>query len=213
MGIGLCSGEVMAGTIGSGRRAKYAVVGTAVNLATSIEALTVGGQVFAAASTIQRVSADLQLEPLQPLPMKGSPEPLQLFSVRAIGAPHQLVLPPPPAAPLPLAHPLPVEVSLMEGKSRLEPWLAARITHWGGGQALLSLPVDSLPPFTNLVLRFRETDSLAYAKVCGAAEGGVEIAFTFLPESLRESAPMALPMEPAPWVRPPDADRSPSTSP
>jgi adenylate cyclase len=186
----------MAGTIGSGRRAKYAVVGTAVNLATSIEALTVGGQVFAAASTIQRVSADLQLEPLQPLPMKGSPEPLQLFSVRAIGAPHQLVLPPPPAAPLPLAHPLPVEVSLMEGKSRLEPWLAARITHWGGGQALLSLP-----------------DSLAYAKVCGAAEGGVEIAFTFLPESLRESAPMALPMEPAPWVRPPDADRSPSTSP
>jgi len=213
MGIGLCSGEVMAGTIGSGRRAKYAVVGAAVNLATSIEALTVGGQVFAAASTIQRVSADLQLETLQPLPLKGSPEPLQLFSVRAIGAPHHLVLPPPPAAPLPLGHPLLVEVSLMEGKSRLEPWLAARITHWGGGQALLSLPVDSVSPFTNLVLRFREIESLAYAKVCGAAEGGVGIVFTFLPECLREPAPTALPLEPAPWVRPPDADRSPSTSP
>ena len=46
LGIGLNTGEVVMGNIGSKKRIKYAVVGRAVNLTARIESYTVGGQIF-----------------------------------------------------------------------------------------------------------------------------------------------------------------------
>jgi len=46
MGIGLHSGEVVVGNIGSTKRSKYGVVGRTVNLTARIESFTVGGQVL-----------------------------------------------------------------------------------------------------------------------------------------------------------------------
>src|SRR5262245_50839322 len=46
MGIGLHTGEAVVGNIGSEQRAKYAVVGSAVNVASRVESATVGGQVL-----------------------------------------------------------------------------------------------------------------------------------------------------------------------
>ena len=43
MGIGLHTGEAVVGNIGSEQRAKYAVVGSAVNVASRVESATVGG--------------------------------------------------------------------------------------------------------------------------------------------------------------------------
>ena len=45
MGIGIATGEAVAGNIGSDRRAKYSVIGSTVNLAARIESFTVGGQI------------------------------------------------------------------------------------------------------------------------------------------------------------------------
>ena len=53
MGIGLNTGEVVAGNIGSSTRAKYGVVGHAVNLTSRIEDQTGRGEILAAASTLQ----------------------------------------------------------------------------------------------------------------------------------------------------------------
>ena len=44
--MGLCTGVGVVGNIGSEKRAKYGVVGTAVNLAARIESCTTGGQVL-----------------------------------------------------------------------------------------------------------------------------------------------------------------------
>jgi len=55
IGIGLNTGEVVAGNIGSERRSKYAVVGHTVNLTARIESYTAGGEILAAQSTIDAI--------------------------------------------------------------------------------------------------------------------------------------------------------------
>ena len=52
MGIGLHTGEAVVGNIGSEQRAKYAVVGSAVNVASRVESATVGGQILLTARTL-----------------------------------------------------------------------------------------------------------------------------------------------------------------
>ena len=51
MGIGIHTGEVVVGNIGSEKRTKYGAVGPSVNLAARIEANTVGGQILISEST------------------------------------------------------------------------------------------------------------------------------------------------------------------
>ncbi|NQV82298.1 MAG: GAF domain-containing protein [Rhodospirillales bacterium] len=55
MGIGLSTGEAVAGNIGSKTRVKYSVIGNIVNLAARIESITSGGQIFASDATFQEV--------------------------------------------------------------------------------------------------------------------------------------------------------------
>ncbi|HEY9072755.1 MAG TPA: response regulator, partial [Desulfobaccales bacterium] len=52
LGVGINTGEVVMGNIGSKKRIKYAVVGRAVNLTGRIESYTLGGQIFISESTL-----------------------------------------------------------------------------------------------------------------------------------------------------------------
>ena len=55
MGIGLNTGEVVAGNIGSDMRVKYSVIGNPVNITARLESLASGGQIFASAATFDEV--------------------------------------------------------------------------------------------------------------------------------------------------------------
>ncbi len=71
MGIGLHTGEAVVGNIGSEQRAKYAVVGSAVNIASRVESATVGGQVLLTARTLVRARIAGQGRPSDCPPGEG----------------------------------------------------------------------------------------------------------------------------------------------
>jgi len=85
MGIGLNTGEAVVGNIGSEQRAKYAVVGSAVNVAARVEGATVGGQVFMTTSTYEAIAAIAEVAPPLAIEVKGLSEPLVLHELRGIG--------------------------------------------------------------------------------------------------------------------------------
>lgn len=187
MGIGLCSGDVMAGPIGSGRRAKYAVVGSAVNLAARIEALTVGGEIFAAEATVRGVRADLRIDARHRWMVKGSWEPLEVAKIGAIAGAYNLALPQGTAIPKPLAHPLRMTYQPIQAKTRQGAPRDGLITHLGEKEAWLAAQGADLEPFDDLVLSFPDHPGDVYAKVReGESSGAVRIVFTTLPLALKD---------------------------
>jgi adenylate cyclase len=93
MGIGINTGVAVVGNIGSHRRAKYGVVGRHVNLASRIEAYTVGGQVLVSHSTVEAVGDGLRIQDQLQVCPKGSSELMTLYDVTGIGGPYGLYLP------------------------------------------------------------------------------------------------------------------------
>lgn len=92
MGIGINTGSVIVGNIGSKIRAKYGIVGMPVNTASRIESLTVGGQVLIGEPTYRLVASNVKVDQPQTVMMKGYNAPLVCFPVRAINHPYQVAL-------------------------------------------------------------------------------------------------------------------------
>ena len=93
MGIGINTGEVVAGNIGSQSRAKYAVVGNHVNLTARIESYTVGGQILISEATykeiedIAKTNGSMEVEP------KGVSHPISIYDICGLGGIYNLELP------------------------------------------------------------------------------------------------------------------------
>jgi adenylate cyclase len=85
MGVGVHTGEVVAGNIGSRRRAKYGVVGSPVNLTARIESYTVGGQILVSAVSASAAGTDLRIDGTMEVRAKGFNEPVTVYEVGGIG--------------------------------------------------------------------------------------------------------------------------------
>ncbi len=92
MGIGINTGGVIVGNIGSETRMKYGIVGRAVNTAARIESNTTGGQVLIGESTYNSVKNLLFADVPSSVMMKGLKEPLVYYPVNAIGPPFDIQL-------------------------------------------------------------------------------------------------------------------------
>jgi len=92
MGIGINTGSVVVGNIGSEVRMKYAVVGSAVNTAARIESNTVGGQILLGESTYDLIKEMVTSDAPQAFMMKGIKRPLVTYAVKRIGPPFNLGL-------------------------------------------------------------------------------------------------------------------------
>ena len=92
MGIGINTGEVIAGNIGSDQRLKYAVVGQHVNLAARVESHTSGGQILASQNTIDAATTPLIIGKSQTVNLKGFREAVSIHDILGIDGSFNLKL-------------------------------------------------------------------------------------------------------------------------
>ena len=116
MGIGIHTGRVIVGNIGSLRRTKYAAVGSNVNLAGRIESFTTGGQILISEHTRRKIGVPLRVDRQFRVEPKGASASLELFEVGAIGEPYNLSLPSRSESLRALAGPLPIRFTVLEEK-------------------------------------------------------------------------------------------------
>jgi class 3 adenylate cyclase len=81
MGIGVNTGAVIAGNIGSEKRSKYGVVGHHVNLTARIESQTAGGDVLISKSTLDKLQIIVELGAEAQVNVKGIAEPVSMYRV------------------------------------------------------------------------------------------------------------------------------------
>ncbi len=92
MGIGINTGKVIVGNIGSQLRMKYGIVGSTVNTAARIESNSIGGQVLIGKSTQKLVYNKIIAEPPKNIMMKGLKKPLVFYSVSQINSNYNVSL-------------------------------------------------------------------------------------------------------------------------
>jgi adenylate cyclase len=82
-GIGVHTGSVLAGAIGSRERLSYALVGDTVNLASRIQGLTkdVGADILVSATTARDLDGAVTLQPLPAVRVKGRSAEVEVFRV------------------------------------------------------------------------------------------------------------------------------------
>ena len=89
LGIGITTGEVIAGNVGSERRMHYAVVGEPVNIASRLQSAAGPGQILIDEATYAAVSDVVQVQDLGSLRLAGKGAWVQAYNV--IAARPQLV--------------------------------------------------------------------------------------------------------------------------
>ncbi len=92
MGIGINSGTMVAGNIGTDNRISYTVLGDAVNTAQRLEVAASRGQILVSARTWSELGENAVGVAMPPLTVKNKAEPLEVYSLRGLRGAHSEIL-------------------------------------------------------------------------------------------------------------------------
>ncbi|MGH6804009.1 MAG: PAS domain-containing protein, partial [Methyloceanibacter sp.] len=152
MGIGIHTGQVVLGNIGSSERMKYGVVGSQVNLTSRIQSYTTGGQILISETTRQEVGRILKPGRQMEIKAKGIEHPITLYEALGIGGPYKLLLPETVETLVPLAKEIPLRYEVLEASQ-----VSGKMSEGGltkvsckAAEARLETPV---PTLSNLKMR------------------------------------------------------------
>ena len=194
------SGEVVVGTIGSETRAKYGVVGSAVNLTGRVQTLAVPGEVLITDPTYQATGGEagpVRLEGSRRVSLKGFAEPIAIHSVDGVdgdaaGEGGQAV-PHDQAALSELDEPIPFGIAVLDGKEVTNDDHAGRVLALSASGARATLAAE-IPPRTDVRLTFElgGEPALVYGKVLEVApdpsgECVAQIRFSSVPPAVADA--------------------------
>jgi adenylate cyclase len=81
IGIGINTGEVVAGYLGSSKALEYTVIGDTVNTGARLCSLAKGGEIIISHSTYEQVADLFDVVELPPTPVKGKSQALRIYNV------------------------------------------------------------------------------------------------------------------------------------
>ncbi len=188
MGIGLNTGEVVVGNIGSLKRAKYGVVGSHVNLAARIESFTVGNQIFISADTYNQVKDSAVVKSSSTVQLKGIKDSVTIYEISGLKNNPNKHIPENNQTLTKLSKSLPILFSVIEDKNISEPIHHGEISKLSEKSAEITSS-KTIPPLSNVKIRFNTPENSInnielYGKVLSSQENDpatLMIKFTSVP--------------------------------
>jgi len=84
IGIGIHTGPLVAGYIGSSKALSYTVIGDTANTSARVCGIAAAGQVLISEATLAKVQGKLEVDELPPANLKGKEKPFRIFNVKRL---------------------------------------------------------------------------------------------------------------------------------
>ena len=82
IGIGISTGKVFSGILGSLRIKEFTSIGMPVNIAARLQRMARGGEILISETTHKKFDGELDVEILPPVIVKGVGEPIRVYRVK-----------------------------------------------------------------------------------------------------------------------------------
>jgi adenylate cyclase len=197
MGIGIHTGEVVVGNLGSEKRTKYGVVGSQVNLTYRIESYTKGGQILVSQETLKAAGPNVKVSGQKQVHPKGIKHPITIYDIYGVSGLYNLYLPKEEEQFFAIPQAIPLQYSFLDGKQVNHALFNGRLIKLSArGAEILAetpnrdeLPTESMNIKLNLLIPSYSADRSEdiYAQVVArqVEQHSFCVHFTGVPSSIR----------------------------